>query len=117
MQSSPNAAGELAARLLYLAQQKSLIEAETTKIKEALEELYAGDAMPAKSDVEVLYSDGTYHKVRLMRKKTGSYFKVADDFKADFSADKARLEARYLKDGRAEMAEKACTWVATEVKA
>lgn len=111
-----NPAGELAARLLYLAQQKAMIERETASIKEALEELYASDSMPAKSDVEVLYSDGTFHKVRLQRKKTGTYFKVQTEYKDEFAGEKHKLEAKYLKAGKAEMAEKACTWVAQEVK-
>lgn len=115
--TTTNAAAELAARLLYLSQQKAQIEKETAAIKEALEELYGSDAMPAKSDCDVLYSDGTFHKVRLQRKKTGSYFKVATEFKDEFAGEKHKLEARYLKAGKAEMAEKACTWVAQEVKA
>ena len=114
---APNAAGELAARLLYLNQQASLIKQEADQVKQALEELYGSDAIPAASDSEILFSDGTYHKVRLQRKKSGTYFKVLPDHKDEFTTEKHKLEGRYLKAGKAEMAEKACSWVVQEVKA
>lgn len=114
---TPNAAGDIAARLLWISQQQAALKKESDALKEALNTLYATDGIAAKSDVEVLFSDGTYHKVRLQRKATGTYFKVLDEFKDDFSADKHRLEAKYLKAEKATMAEKASTWVVQEVKA
>jgi hypothetical protein len=110
------AAQQLAARLLYLQQQKKTIEAEEREVKSALEELYASDAIPAKDDMDMLFSDGTFHKVRLARVKTGTYFRVADDHKDDFAGEKHKLEAKYLKAGKAEMAEKAPSWRVQEVK-
>ena len=110
------AAQQLAARLLYLQQQKKLIETEEREVKVALEELYASDAIPAKDDMDMLFSDGTVHKVRLQRQKTGTYFKVSDDAKDEYAQDSHRLQARYLKAGKAEMAEKAATWKVQEVK-
>jgi hypothetical protein len=110
------AAEQLAARLLYVQRQKKTLEAEEGKIKEALEELYSSDAIPTKSDMEMLFSDGDFHKVRLQRQKTGTYFKVAEDYKDDYSKESHNLQAKYLNAGKAEMAEKACTWKVQEVK-
>lgn len=112
----PEAAEQLAARLLYLTQQEKALEKEKTEIRKALEELHASDQVPTKADVEVLFSDGTYHKVRLQRVSTGTYFKVGDDYKDAYSAESHKLQSRYLKDGKAEMAEKAASWRAQEVK-
>jgi hypothetical protein len=114
--TQPNPAAELAARLLYINQQSKALDKEAKAIKEALEELYSHDQIAKQTDSDVLFSDGTFHKVRLQRKATGSYFKVADDFKEEFSAEKHKLEGKYIKAGKAEMADKACTWVAQEVK-
>jgi hypothetical protein len=114
--TQPNPAAELAARLLSIGLQSKALDAEAKAIKQALEELYSNDAIAKQTDADVLFSDGTFHKVRLQRKPTGSYFKVADDFKEEFSAEKHKLEGKYLKAGKAEMAEKACTWTAQEVK-
>lgn len=114
--TTPNPAEQLAARLLYLQQQKKTIEKEEREVKDALEQLYDSDGIPAKSDVDMLFSDGTYHKVRLSRQKTGTYFKVGEDHKDEYSADSHRLQAKYLKAGKAEMAEKSPTWKVQEVK-
>lgn len=116
MTQSPSPSEQLAARLLYLQQQKKAIETEEREVKTALEELYAADAIPAKEDVNMLFSDGTFHKVRLSRQKTGTYFKVGDDFKDAYSKESHNLQARYLKAGKAEMAEKSPTWKVQEVK-
>jgi hypothetical protein len=110
------AAQQLAARLLYLQQQKKTLETEEREVKAALEELYAADAIPAKDDMDMLFSDGTFHKVRLARVKTGTYFKVGDDFKDDYSKESHNLQAKYLKAGKAEMADKAASWRVQEVK-
>jgi len=107
---------QLAARLLYLQQQKKRLEAEEREVKNALEELYSSDAIPAKDDIDMLFDDGTFHKVRLQRQKTGTYFKVAEDYKEDYSKESHGLQAKYLKAGKAEMAEKAATWKVQEVK-
>lgn len=112
----PNPAEQLAARLLYLQQQKKAIEAEEREVKAALEELYSSDAIPAKGDMDMLFSDGTFHKVRLQRQKTGTYFKVGEDFKDEYSGESHKLQAKYLKAGKAEMAEKSPTWKVQEVK-
>ena len=111
-----NPAEQLAARLLYLQQQKKTIEAEEREVKTALEELYVGNAIPGKEDIDVLFSDGNFQKVRLQRVATGSYFKVSDDFKDEWSTESHKLQARYIKAGKAEMAEKACTWKVQVVK-
>jgi hypothetical protein len=112
----PNPAEQLAARLLYLTQQEKIIEKEKKEVKEALEELHSSDQVATKTDVDVLYSDGTFHKVRLQRVPTGTYFKVEDDFRDEFSQESHRMQAKYLKAGKAKMADKACTWRAQEVK-
>jgi hypothetical protein len=109
-------AEQLAARLLYLQQNKKAIEAEEKEVKAALEELFTGDAIPAKGDMDMLFSDGTFHKVRLQRVPTGTYFKVGADFKDDYSQESHKLQAKYLKTGKAEMAEKSPTWKVQEVK-
>jgi len=41
---------------------------------------------------------------------------VLPEYKEDFSTEKHKLEAKYLKAEKAEMADKACTWVVQEVK-
>ena len=113
---APNPAEQLAAKLLYLQQQKKTIESEESEVKKALEELYSSSAIPAKDDIDMLFSDGNFQKVRLQRVPTGTYFKVGDDFKDEYSAKKHKLEADYLKSGKATMAEKACTWKVQVVK-
>lgn len=110
------AAQQLAARLLYLQQQKKIIEAEEREVKTALEELYSSNTIPAKGDMEMLFSDGTFHKVRLSRVKTGTYFKVPDDCKDEYSAESHQLQAAYLTAGKAKIAEKSPTWKVQEVK-
>lgn len=114
--ATPNPSEQLAARLLYLQQQKKAIEKEEREVKDALEELYSSDAIPAKEDVDMLFSDGTFHRVRLARVKTGTYFKPLDDYKEEFASKKHKLEADYLKAGKAEMAEKSPSWRVQEVK-
>lgn len=110
------AAQQLAARLLCLQQQKKAVEKEERITRNALEELYNTNAIPAKDDMDMLFSDGTFHKVRLARVKTGTYFKVSDDFKNQYLADSAQLQAAYLSAGKAEMAEKAPSWRVQEVE-
>ena len=110
------AAQQLAARLLYLQQQRKIIETEEGEVKNALEELCKSSVIPAKDDIDMLFSDGTFRKVRLARVKTGTYFKVSDDHKDDYSKESYRLQAKYLKAGKAKMAEKSPTWKAREVK-
>ena len=109
-------AKSLAARLLWIQQQKKLIETEEADIKTKLESLYTSNAIPAKDDIQMLFNDGTFHKVRLQRQKTGTYFKVGEDYKDDYSKESHSLQARYLKAGKASMAEKAHTWKVQEVK-
>jgi hypothetical protein len=106
----------LAARLRYLTQQAKQIKDDQEQVKAALEDLYTRNLIPAEEVVVALYSDGSQRRIKLARKKTGTYFRVGDEHKEEFSADKQRLEARYLKAGKASMADKACTWEAREVK-
>lgn len=113
---APNPAEQLAAKLLYLQQQKKTIESEESEVKKALEELYSSSAIPAKDDIDMLFTDGNFQKVRLQRVPTGTYFKVKDDYKDEYSAKKHKLEADYLKSGKATMAEKACSWRVQVVK-
>ena len=101
---------------MFLAQAKNNLETEIKTIKETLEQLHANDAVPSKQDCDVLYDDGSTRKIRLQRKRMGSYFSVLPDFKDEFSGEKHKLEAKYLKAGKAEEAEKSATWVAQEVK-
>ena len=110
------ATDDLAARLLYLQGQEKHIEDEIKRVKAQCEEMYNASLVPAKNDTSLLFSDGSTQKVRLQRVSTGTYFKVEDDYKDDFTAKKRKLEADYLKDGRATMAEKACTWKVAVVK-
>lgn len=107
---------DLAVRLFYLQRQIKHLRTKEQEVKNALEELYASDAIPAKDDIDMLFNDGTFHKVRLQRQKTGTYFKVAEDYKEDYSKESHGLQAKYLKAGKAEMAEKAATWKVQEVK-
>lgn len=111
-----NPAQQLAARLLNLQHQQKQLAKEERVVKDALEALYAENSIPAKDDFDMLFSDGEYRKVRLVRQKTGTYLKVRDDHKEEFSQESHRLQAKYLKAGKAEMAEKACTWKVQEVK-
>lgn len=118
MQQATNeqAAEQLAARLFYLTQQENAIKEKKDEVKAALNELHASNKIPTKSDMEVLFSDGTFRKLRLQQVKTGTYFKAGDDHKDSYSSDSHKLQARYLKEGKAEMAEKASTWKVQEVK-
>lgn len=113
---APNPAEQLAARLMYLQQQEKLIEKEITEVKKECEDLYKSNAIPAKDDVDMLFNDGTFRKVRLARIPTGTYFKVSDDFKDEYSQESHRMQAKYLKAGKAEIAEKSPTWKVREVK-
>lgn len=110
------AAEHLAASLLLVQSQIKGLKKQEEEIKAALEELYTGDAIPAKGDMDMLFSDGTFHKVRLQRVPTGTYFKVGADYKDDYSQESHKLQAKYLKAGKAEMAEKSPTWKVQEVK-
>lgn len=107
---------QLAIHLLSLTQQEKQIKQQITETKAALEALYAANGIAAKSDVPALFSDGSTRKVRLQRVSTGTYFKVGDDHKEEFAAESHKLQSKYIKAGKAEMAEKAPTWKAQEVK-
>lgn len=115
-QDSQQAQQQLGVKLLVLQQQEKQIKAEISNVKAELEAMFAADAIAAKTDMSTLFSDGSTRKVRLQRVGTGSYFKVGDDYKDEYSQDSHRLQARYLKAGKAEMAEKAHTWKVQEVK-
>ena len=110
------AAEQLAARLLYVQRQKKTFETEEKEIKDKLEILHTANAIPTKSDINMLFDDGTSRKIRLQRQGTGTYFKVVDDYKDDFTKEAHNLQAKYLKAGKASMAEKAHTWKVQEVK-
>lgn len=109
-------AEQLAARLLYLQQHKKTIEKEEKEVKAALDELHSNGIIATKTDVDMLFSDGTFHKVRLQRVSSGTYFKVGDDYKEEFAQEKHRMEAKYLMAGKAGMADKAHSWKVQEVK-
>ena len=109
-------AEQLAAKLFYVQQQQEAFKTEEDTIKQALEDLYTYNPIPAKVDIQMLFNDGTFRRVRLQRQKTGTYFKVADDYKDDYSKESHGLQAKYLNSGRAKMAEKAATWNVREVK-
>lgn len=112
----PVDAGELAARLLYLTQQEKAVEKEKKEIKQQCEDLFKSNALAAKSDTSCEFSDGSIQKIRLGRRETGTYFKVGEDHSEEYRAEFAKLQAKYLKAGKAEMANKECTWVAQVVK-
>jgi hypothetical protein len=107
---------QLAVHLLSLTQQEKQIKQQIAEAKTALEALYAASKIPAKNDVPALFSDGSTRKVRLQRVPTGTYFKVGDDHKEEFNAEAHKLQSKYIKAGKAEMAEKAPTWKVQEVK-
>jgi hypothetical protein len=115
-QSAASPAEQLAARLFYLQQHKKTIKEEEEGVKAALEKLHASGTIATKADMDMLFSDGSFKKVRLQRVPTGTYFKVGDDYKEDFAQEAHRLQARYLKAGKASMADKAHSWKVQEVK-
>ncbi len=112
----PVDATQLAARLLYLTQQEKLVEKEKKEIKQKCEDLFYFNALAAKTDVSCEFSDGSIQKIRLGRRETGTYFKVSEDHSEEYKAEVAKLQAKYLKAGKAEMAKKECTWVAQVIK-
>ena len=113
---APDHTEQLTARLFYLQQQEKAIKKEVDEIKATLEKLYSSDKIAAKSDIDMLFSDSIRRKIRLSRQNGGTYFKVSEDAKDEFSADAHRLQAKYLIAGKAEMAEKAHSWKVQEVK-
>ena len=62
------------------------------------------------------FSDESIKKVRLSRQETGTYFKPNEEHKEEFNNLKHQIEGLFLDAGKAEMAEKACTWKAQVVK-
>jgi hypothetical protein len=112
----PVDAGQLAARLLYLTQQEKIVEQEKKQIKQQCEELFKANELAAKSDTSCQFSDGSIQKIRLGRRATGTYFKVGEDHSEEYKSESAKLQAKYLKAGKAEMADKECTWVAQVIK-
>jgi hypothetical protein len=110
------AAAQLASRLRYLTQQEGQIERQKKEVKEALEKLHKANLIAAKDSFDILYNDGTTKKVQLSREGTGTYFKVGEEYKDEFSADAARLQARYIKAGKGSIVEKAHTWKTRELK-
>ena len=108
---------QLAARLLYLSRQEKLLKTEKDNVKAACEQLFAANALAAKTGHKLLFSDNTEHSVTLNRQGTGTYFKVGEQHKAAYEAELKALQQRYIAAGQAEMAEKGMTWVFREVKA
>lgn len=106
----------LAARLMYLQNTEKQIAEEVKKIKAECEELYTRNVIPAKSNLELLFDDQSVQKVRLSRQGTGTYFKPNEEYKDEFNNLKRQIEELFLDAGKAEMAEKACTWKAQVVK-
>lgn len=108
--------GQLAARLLYLTQQEKAVAAEKSEVKEQCERLFLENKITAKSDNHCQFTDGSIQKIRLGRREQGTCFKVEDDHKDEYAKEIAALQAKYLKAGKATMAEKAPTWTAQVVK-
>lgn len=106
----------LAAKLMYLQGTEKQIAEEIKGIKAECERLYSENAIPAKSDLELLFDDQSVQKVRLSRQETGTYFKPNEECKDEFNSLKRQIEKLFLDAGKAEMAEKACTWKAQVVK-
>jgi ElaB/YqjD/DUF883 family membrane-anchored ribosome-binding protein len=106
----------LAARLMHLQNTGKQIEEDVKKIKAKCERLYSENAIPAKNDLELLFDDQSVQKVRLSRQETGTYFKPNEECKDEFNNLKRQIEGLFLDAGKAEMAEKACTWKAQVVK-
>ena len=106
----------LAARLMYLQNTEKQIAEEVKGIKAECEKLYSEHIIPAKSNLELLFDDQSVQKVRLSRQETGTYFKPNKECKEEFNNLKHQIEGLFLDAGKAEMAEKACTWKAQVVK-
>lgn len=100
----------MAARLLALSLQAKDIDAEIKLLKENLEQLHEANALATKTDLPMLFTDGSTQTVRLQRVMTGTYFKVSGEHKDDYSLESQKLQQKYLKAGKAEMAQKAPTW-------
>jgi hypothetical protein len=103
-------AEQLAVKLLYLQGQEKTVKDQISKLKEELEAMHATHAIATKTECNALFNDGTTKKVRLSREGTGTYFKVGDDFKDEFTSESHKLQAKYLEAGKAEMADKAHSW-------
>jgi hypothetical protein len=106
----------LAAKLMYLQNTEKQIAEEVNGIKAECEKLYSENVIPARNDLELLFDDQSVQKVRLSRQKTGTYFKPNEEHKEEFNNLKRQIEGLFLAAGKAEMAEKACTWKAQVVK-
>ena len=106
----------LAAKLMYLQNTEKQIAEEVKGIKAECEKLYSEHVIPAKNDLELLFDDQSVQKVRLNRQETGTYFKPNEEHKEEFNNLKRQIEGLFLDAGKAEMAEKACTWKAQVVK-
>ena len=106
----------LAAKLMYLQNTEKQIAEEVKGIKAECERLYSEHVIPAKNDLELLFDDESVQKVRLSRQETGTYFKPNEEHKEEFNNLKRQIEGLFLDAGKAEMAEKACTWKAQVVK-
>ena len=106
----------LAAKLMYLQNTEKQIAEEVKGIKAECEKLYSEHVIPAKNDLELLFNDQSVQKVRLSRQETGTYFKPNEEHKEEFNNLKRQIEGLFLDAGKAEMAEKACTWKAQVVK-
>jgi hypothetical protein len=107
---------QLAIKLLYLQGQAKTVEEKIKETKEALEAMHAAHAIKTKTKLDALFNDGSKRKVQLSREATGTYFKVGDDFKDEFTGESHKLQAKYLKAGKAEMADKAHTWKVRALK-
>ena len=106
----------LAAKLMYLQNTEKQIAEEAKGIKAECEKLYSEHVIPAKNNLELLFGDRSVRKVCLSRQGTGTYFKLNEEHKEEFNNLKRQIEGLFLDAGKAEMAEKACTWKAQVVK-
>ena len=112
----PKTIGELAARLMYLQNTEKQIEKEIKEIMEECELRYSSSEFATKTDINMKFSDESTKKVRLSRQGTGTYFKPNEEHKEEFNNLRRQIEGLFLDAGKAEMAEKACTWKAQVVK-
>ena len=112
----PKTIGELAARLMFLQNTEKQIEKEIEEIKEECELRHSSNEFATKTDIDMQFSDKSTKKVRLSRQGTGTYFKPSEEYKEEFDNLRRQIEGLFLDAGKAEMAEKACTWKAQVVK-
>lgn len=117
MANPQDQASALMVQLMTIKIQEDALKTQKDQVKAELTALHEAGVIATTTDEDIVYSDGSTHRLRLNYKGTGSYFKVSEDFKDEWTSDRVKLENSYIQAGKAEMAEKAKTWVVQEVKA